>query len=225
MARLCRDKFAFVTNTSTATGVQLNMKHTPLLSLCKTVALVVAMLPASTRSTAGEPPVPQSSDLSPEEAKDAYAIYSMLLPVEVPKEWKITEWAISQQTQTFPNMGEFHNVRECLNFPRDQEAVYSPLIDDYMTKNNRAHTLGRNFDLPQYTLVDFWRASGSTSAISVLFGVSAVGFNKERTRALVYVGHHCGSLCGGGGYHLLVKKDGRWQVDREFRGMSCLWVS
>jgi hypothetical protein len=40
-----------------------------------------------------------------------------------------------------------------------------------------------------------------------------VGFSRDGMRALVYVGHECGSLCGGGKYHLLVKKDGRWQVD------------
>jgi hypothetical protein len=70
----------------------------------------------------------------------------------------------------------------------------------------------RKFDLPQYALVDFGRASAG----SVVFEVSAVGFNNGRTRALVYTGHHCGNLCGGGQYHLLVKKEGKWQIDREY---------
>jgi len=35
----------------------------------------------------------------------------------------------------------------------------------------------------------------------------------------------CGGLCGGGKYHLLVKNDGKWQGDREYRGGSCGWAS
>jgi len=59
----------------------------------------------------------------------------------------------------------------------------------------------------------------------VIFDVSAVGFNKDGSRGLVYLGHHCGSLCGGGQYRLLVKKDGRWQADGEHQGPSWLWGS
>lgn len=203
------------------------------ISMLATFALVsTLLLPVAIRSTACQPPGPQvgteQSKLTPEEEKESYEIYSILLRTEVPPEWKITAWAISQQTQTFPNAGGFHNVRQCLNFPRDQEALYLPLIDDYAAKNNKNRTLERKFDLPQYSLVDVGRTSGragSPSPATVIFEVSGVGFNREKTRALVYVGHHCGSLCGGGRYHLLAKKDGTWQVDREFRGMSCLWVS
>jgi hypothetical protein len=46
-----------------------------------------------------------------------------------------------------------------------------------------------------------------------------------RMGALVYVGHDCGSLCGGGGYHRLVKRLGQWQDDREYRGITCGWAS
>jgi hypothetical protein len=208
------------------------MKNSPPISLWRIFALVATMLPVAIPSTVCEPPAPQvgaeQSELTPEEAKDSYEIYSILLPIEVPREWRITEWAIRQQTQTFPNVGGFNSVRQCLQVPPDQEPIYLPLINDYVAKNNRKRILERNFGLPQYALVDVGRTSeraGSTSAVPVIFEVSAVGFNKERTRALVYVGHHCGNLCGGGSYHLLVKNAGKWQVDREFRGMSCLWVS
>jgi hypothetical protein len=100
--------------------------------------------------------------------------------------------------------------------------------------------------LPQFALVgptetkaiqERWqpRAASSPSSNSadvsfpldatVIFQVSAVGFNADGKRALVYVGHGCGGLCGGGTYHLLVKKDGKWQVDRGYRGASCMWAS
>jgi hypothetical protein len=94
----------------------------------------------------------------------------------------------------------------------------------------------QRFDLPQYALVgpaDLKAieqrsrvADGFPFNASVIFHVSAVGFNRNGTRALVYVGHHCGSLCGGGTYDLLFKKDGRWQADQEYRGAPfCMWAS
>ena len=123
----------------------------------------------------------------------------------------------------------------CLQPPKAQESVYRPLIDDYAAKNKKKLTLKRNFDLPQYALVGPTDvkaiqqrsrvAAGFPFKFFVIFHVSAVGFNRDGTRALVYVGHRCGSLCGGGGYHFLMKKDGRWQVDREYGGMSCFWAS
>jgi hypothetical protein len=112
-------------------------------------------------------------------------------------------------------------MRECLSVSQEQTAIYLPLIQDYVAKNRRKHVLERKFDLPEYSLVGF----GQMPGVSVTFEVSTVGFNGDRTRALVYVGHHCGSLCGGGGYHLLVKKGGKWQIDQEYRGMSCVWGS
>ena len=50
---------------------------------------------------------------------------------------------------------------------------------------------------------------------------SRVGFNKERTEALVHVGWMRGSLEGQGQYFLLSKKDGKWQVERSVG----TWVS
>ena len=41
--------------------------------------------------------------------------------------------------------------------------------------------------------------------------VSAVGFDAERRRAMVYRGHHCGSLCAESMVHLLEKVDNIWR--------------
>jgi hypothetical protein len=54
--------------------------------------------------------------------------------------------------------------------------------------------------------------------------LSAVGFNATKTVAVVYMGHHCGSLCGGGGFHVLEKKNGQW-VPLEWKGSSCGWAA
>jgi hypothetical protein len=169
--------------------------------------------------------------------KDSYEIYSLLLRTEMPPQWKITAWAIRQETQTFPNhsVSNVNNLRLCLDPSQDQRSIYLPLLEDYVAKNKKKLVLERNFDLPEYALIEPTEvkeiqqrsraADGFPFNASVIFHVSAVGFNRDATRALVYVGHDCGSLCGGGQYHLLVKKDGQWQVDREYRGMSCMWAS
>jgi len=117
-------------------------------------------------------------------------------------------------------------IAECLQPPQSQKSIYLPLIEDYVAKNKKKFVLERKFDLPEYVLIP--PSDGIyhlTALFPLLFHVSAVGFNREGTRALVYVGHNCGSLCGGGRYHFVVKKDGKWQVDREHDGISCLWAA
>lgn len=51
-----------------------------------------------------------------------------------------------------------------------------------------------------------------------------VAFNADKTIAVVYMGHSCGSLCGGGTFYVLEKKDGIWSSMR-WRGTSCAWAS
>jgi hypothetical protein len=52
--------------------------------------------------------------------------------------------------------------------------------------------------------------------------LSRVGFNADKTQALVYKGWSCGGLCGGGGYTLLAKKKGVWVVGPD---IGPTWVS
>jgi hypothetical protein len=220
-----------------------SMKEWSAVSQWRVSALAFALLiPATTPIAAYQPPVQQSDTgranglkLNAAEEKDSYEIYSMLLRTELPPQWNITGWAIEQETQTYPNFGGMSSVAECLQPSKNQESIYRPLIDGYVAKNKGKLALERKFDLPQYALIGPTEikaiqqrsraADGFPFNAFVIFHVSAVGFNRDGTRALVHVGHNCGSLCGGGGYHFLMKKDGRWQVDREYGGMSCSWAS
>ncbi|HEY0322992.1 MAG TPA: hypothetical protein VGC66_18700 [Pyrinomonadaceae bacterium] len=52
--------------------------------------------------------------------------------------------------------------------------------------------------------------------------LSRVGFNADKTQALVYKGWSCGGLCGGGAYILLRKKNGVWVVGQS---VGPTWVS
>jgi hypothetical protein len=219
-------------------GVKMDsMKRSVQLAICQAWAFISLLCSAlAIRSTASQLPIQgvertatSARGLNAAEEKDSYEIYSILLRAELDATWKISAWTINQKTQTFPSLGPRpHYIRQCLSVSRNQDGIYAPLIDDYLAKNREKQSLERKFDLPQYELVDFGQTPATTSssfAPTVVFEVSAVGFNPDRTRALVYVGHRCGSLCGGGRYHLLVKAGGKWQIDREFRGISCIWAS
>jgi hypothetical protein len=65
------------------------------------------------------------------------------------------------------------------------------------------------------------RYPDSASSFIVL---SPVAFNAGKTIAVVYKGHSCGSLRGGGTFHVLEKKDAIWR-DMSWRGTSCAWAS
>jgi hypothetical protein len=53
---------------------------------------------------------------------------------------------------------------------------------------------------------------------------SAVGFNQDKTIAVLYVAHHCGSLCGGGVVRAFQKFNGKW-LPRRWEGQWCDWQS
>lgn len=50
---------------------------------------------------------------------------------------------------------------------------------------------------------------------------SRPGYNSTRDEALLFVGHHCGWLCGTGHLYLLSKQDGQWTV----KNRLMLWIS
>ena len=52
--------------------------------------------------------------------------------------------------------------------------------------------------------------------------VSAVGFNRGKSQAIVYTGSVCGNLCGRWSFHLLEKVDGNW---KQATGVTCVSVS
>jgi hypothetical protein len=112
---------------------------------------------------------------------------------------------------------------------------FKDAIADYKRLNKKPWLLQRQFQIEKpYEIV-------SSDAIGVLFKdsgwdsfykrypdsggyviMSAVGFNKEKTRAVVYTGSACGGLCGLWRFHLLEKIDGNW---KEVPGVSCSMVS
>ena len=110
--------------------------------------------------------------------------------------------------------------------------------DDYEAKNNSKWLLNKNsFKLPVKTnlitdddlrsifhgswgdleWINYYRRFPESRGFVML---SRIGFNTERTQALVYVGSRCGPGCGDIHFLLLEKADGNWTTKKEIRKKS-----
>lgn len=173
------------------------------------------------------------------EEPEAYAVYAAVIvdewPVRVAKADKLV---IQSETSDFPSYGNDGDV--CLKPDRTDEATLGTLVKAYREANKSPVLLTQEFDLPlEYVLIprqtvldffkekniegwkDFYAKYPNSGGI---INVSAVGFNADKTLALLYVGHSCGGLCGGGRYHLMSKVDSKWN-ELQWKGTTCTWAS
>jgi len=160
--------------------------------------------------------------------EDAYQIYNLLLPHEESYGFAKGTLIIQEETVSKRDASE-----PCVT--PEAASRFKDAIADYKRLNKKQWLLQRQFQIEKpYEIV-------SSDAIGVLFKdsgwdsfykrypdsggyviMSAVGFNKEKTRAVVYTGSACGGLCGLWRFHLLEKIDGNW---KEVPGVSCSMVS
>ena len=109
-------------------------------------------------------------------------------------------------------------------------------VDDYFSRNDQSESITSHFALPlEYRLISleelrhfFGKEGGDWEAFykkypksSGLITLSRLGLSQNGDRALVYVSHQCGFLCGTGKYFSLQKDDGRWKVLQEYMR----WIS
>ncbi|MFM9904073.1 MAG: hypothetical protein ACKVQJ_05815 [Pyrinomonadaceae bacterium] len=170
---------------------------------------------------------------------EAYAVYSFVMRDEWPaRAAKAKKLVIQTETTDFPRFG--NDKTDCLAPAKGEEATYAPVIAAYRELNKKSWLLQPKFDasipfqiVPKASIEDLFTRKGidgwndfyakypdSGGAISM----SAVGFNADKTIAIVYMGHSCGGLCGGGNYHVLRKTDGKWSEIR-WLGLTCSWAS
>lgn len=165
------------------------------------LAVLIVSLPG-----AGYQALSAGATLTAEEEKESYQIYSTLLEDKDPH----AEWAIVQHTKS---------VDICLRPAKEQESTYGPLIEDYAVKNKKGFALGPYFKLPAYTMAapEEWTRSSRSKSFAAF---SAVGFNKDLTRAAVCVWTGTGGTC-----QVLIKKDEIRQKDKNWRGNGCGWAA
>ena len=174
------------------------------------------------------------------EDADAYAIYSIVFtPEPSEKPAKPRRLIIQDKTVDMWSLGD-EDRDACLKPEPANEATLRPLINAYREANKTPSFLQRKFTLPnEYEIVPsetidaFFKTKGPggwagfykkfPNTGGYVF-MSAVGFNADKTMALVYAGHSCGGLCGGGAYRFFKKVDGNWK-EFNWPGTSCTWVS
>jgi len=183
-------------------------------------------------------PAPLPSQNNPPEAynvPEAYGVYAAILP----SEWA---WRVANAKKLIVRR-EIQTYCMCLQPEGESKKVMDPAIADWLRLSQTKWLLQKNlqiekpyemvaaadiqsiFDQTKAGILDGWTAfnekyPGSGGYIEL----SAVGFNNEKTVAIVYVGHHCGSLCGGGVFHVLQKTEGKWQP-LQWKGRRCSWQS
>ncbi len=194
------------------------------------VVIVLASLCCATAALAQD-----SAVLEPYLDDDAYQVFSALLAhpqSSVPANTRIIE------QETVPHLQDpsdkFPEGPEACIFP-DVALKFKEAIADYNRINQKRWLLQRNFPTDDpYELVTsdtlkvlfdhgdwdafYKRYPGSSGIISL----SAVGFNHDKTRAVLYGGKSCGGLCGSWSFELLEKVDGKWKT---VPGVSCHTVS
>lgn len=173
------------------------------------------------------------------EDAEAYNIYAVLLP----QDWtsrvaKASCLAIEQQTNRFPH--EPSNST-CIVLNEESKKDWQEVIDDYLKNNQFPRLLARKFPLEKpYELltpaqvsavITGKKAEDGWTALDMrcrnyggLIELSAVGFNRAKDRAIVYMGHWCGGLCGGGTHYFLEKKNGKW-ARANVAARKCFWAS
>lgn len=160
---------------------------------------------------------------------EAYAVYSALLDSALSTNKRLGTPVIRIETEAFAN---------CLNSV-DRQPEVGEAVARYIAQAPKNWLLQREFNISRpYEMMhkdeiktmftapgDGWerfyaRFPGSPG----IFEFSAVGFNADRTVAVLYMGNHCHWLCGGGTQHVLQKKDGKWQTMKGIGGV-CGWAS
>jgi len=168
---------------------------------------------------------------------EAYAVYASLLP----HEWIVT--AAHATTLIFQQ--ETQTNRTCMPSGPPMEKEWKPVLDHFRAENATRRLLQPGFQLGfLYRVVpaaEIQRSFNETKKDDRMFGwtgfynrfpdsggfmvASAVGFDSTKRRAMVYLAHSCGGLCGGGMHHLLEKVDGAWREAKPEGLMNCAWAS
>lgn len=170
--------------------------------------------------------------------EEEYAVYSALLNDGGPHTKTDRLLVIIDQPSPWVSFSDEENDKFYADLKKSSSVLMSETVDDLQAKNKEHYTLTRRFNTKsQYVLIsekemkDFFKQGvgdgwgkfykkypGSGGFLTF----SRVGFNADKTQALVYHAYSCGGLCGGGTYYLLIKKNSVWVVKGS---IGPAWVS
>jgi hypothetical protein len=114
-------------------------------------------------------------------------------------------------------------------------------VDDFKSRNEQSYELNDQFNLgvkinfisreeldklfpspPREGAPDGWETFNQRFPTAyAIITLSRVGFNEDRSQALIFVAFGCGWLCGEGNYVFLTKKDRAWKIEAK----SGTWIA
>lgn len=165
------------------------------------------------------------------ENSDQDAVYAAVLNELIIKD-KIKKLMISDQTGFIRNLEYSDDASvEILiqNMRKSYEGAEDETLKDFDVKNRQPAKLNFNFELPvQYRLInkgELSKGPGSeTDNISKnlraggLIEFSGVGFNQNKTQALIHIKYAYCPLCGFGRSMLLENINGHWEIIKNYEG-------
>ena len=117
----------------------------------------------------------------------------------------------------------------------DYYESWAPVLDDYVRQNSIKRTLRPllAFKLISSEEIDNafrdssydWRRFFNEISPNGYAEVSAVGFDKGKTRAILHSALHCGPTCGRGMHTAWEKRGGRWELAPGVLSRTCEWRS
>lgn len=164
---------------------------------------------------------------------DAYEVYNAILT----SRRHVENANMSANATVFVIPSLTQSEKMCLEPDKESQKIIGSAISDYVKKNEKSWLLQPllNGEL-NYQLIapeEYGAASWERGWIEYYkkhpgyvnwIELSAVGFNEDKTVAVVYLRHMCGMLCGDGNFHVLQKKEGKW-LPLEWKGSYCTWAS
>jgi len=165
-----------------------------------TITLIVLVLSIGTAAAQ------ESPDEQPYDDADAYEIYGLLLPHE--ESYGFAKDALMIQENTFPEdiSGACLRQADAKRF-RGAIAGYNRIYKKKLLLK------------PEFQIAKPYRIVGAKlisalpdhpqGAVSYV-RMSPVGFNREKTQAIVFMESSCGGLCGSWRFHFLEKVHGKW---------------
>lgn len=209
-------------------------RHSLLPLILLTVAVSAVALPQLSRQSFSLP-VTVSASLLPQDTEkgiqtEEYAVYAVLVK-EIGREEKNADrlLVIKEQPSLWISSIDDGQSNFYEEMKKTSPALMAETVNDLRAKNKERFKFARNFNIDrQYVLLseedvktffkagvgDGWKSFREKYPKAVgITTFSRVGFNADRTQALVYRGYQCGGLCGGGDYYLLSRKNGAWAID------------
>ena len=201
------------------------------MQICCGICLLFLLAGLQTPSPPDSPPKPETY-LDPE----AYVVYGAVLP----ENWAFGNWfrradalIIEQETQ---KDGRLPGCLPSVTGPRE---AWRDALESYKKENQSPKLLARQFPIdkhyelvPGSVIAEAFKGKGWNGFYERyphsegIINLSAVGFNSDRTKALVFVVHYCGNTCGSQSYIFLEKKSDKWTTVTftDFGNHSCFAI-